>query len=125
MLETTGARKAAVDMLEKHYTSVLQMPEIHLQSVAATLQHEMQKHSNLLTHSQRRTVASFLQMPRDYSDATPTFKQSYAPQSGQVFGILQQMFEIFETRLAAAQKEEMAARGGDRRGPGAEGQKGG
>ena len=48
-------------------------------------------------------------MPGDYSNVTPTFKQSYAPQSGQVFGILQQMFEIFETNLAAAQKEEMAA----------------
>ena len=69
----------------------------------------MQRHSNLLTHSQRRTVASFVQMPGDYSDDTPTFKQSYAPQLGQVFGILQQMFEIFETNLAAAQKEEMAA----------------
>ena len=37
------------------------------------------------------------------------FKQSYAPQSGQIFGILKQMKETFETNLSASQKEEMAA----------------
>merc|ERR1711972_1116045 len=42
----------------------------------------------------------------DYFDASPTFKQSYAPQSGQIFGILRQMKETFESNLAAAQKEE-------------------
>merc|ERR1719156_483091 len=33
-------------------------------------------------------------------DAEPTFKQSYAPQSGEIFGILKQMKETFETNLA-------------------------
>ena len=32
----------------------------------------------------------FVQAPGDYFDADPTFKQSYAPQSGQIFGILKQ-----------------------------------
>merc|ERR1719401_1881483 len=81
-------------------------------SVATTLQHEMRKHSarlaGVLTHSERRTVASFLQAPGDYFDAAPTFKQSYAPQSGEIFGILKQMQETFEANLAASQKEEMA-----------------
>merc|ERR1711972_947127 len=44
----------------------------------------------------------------DYFDASPTFKQSYAPQSGQIFGILRQMKETFESNLSASQKEEMA-----------------
>merc|ERR1719181_986847 len=113
MLEAIGALKAAIEVLSKHHTSWLQMPQPHLVRVAATLQREMQKHASLLdgllTHSQRRLVLSFVQAPADYFDAAPTFKQSYAPQSGQIFGILQQMLETFETNLAAAQKEEQAA----------------
>merc|ERR1719401_2150539 len=81
-------------------------------SVATTLQHEMRKHSarlsGVLTHSERRTIASFVQSPEDYFDAEPTFKQSYAPQSGEIFGILKQMKETFETNLSSSQKEEMA-----------------
>merc|ERR1712100_280570 len=46
--------------------------------------------------------------PEDYFDAEPTFKQSYAPQSGEIFGILKQMKETFESNLSASQKEEMA-----------------
>jgi hypothetical protein len=47
-------------------------------------------------------------MSQDYFDAEPTFKQSYAPQSGEIFGILAQMKETFETNLASSQKEETA-----------------
>merc|ERR1719504_175055 len=72
----------------------------------------MQKHASLLTgvltHSERKTVAAFVQAPEAYFDAEPTFKQSYAPQSGEIFGILKQMKETFETNLSASQKEEMA-----------------
>jgi len=53
-------------------------------------------------------LSSFIQAPQDYFDAEPTFKQSYAPQSGAIFGILKQMKETFETNLASSQKEEMA-----------------
>merc|ERR1712203_131621 len=53
-------------------------------------------------------AASFIQAPQDYFDAKPTFKQSYAPQSGEIFGILKQMKETFESNLSASQKEEMA-----------------
>merc|ERR1712232_1502372 len=55
-----------------------------------------------------KAVAAFIQSPGDYFDAAPTFKQSYAPQSGEVFGILRQMKETFEANLAASQKEEAA-----------------
>merc|ERR1712086_625344 len=72
----------------------------------------MQKHSSLLngvlTHSERKAVAAFVQAPQDYFDAEPTFKQSYAPQSGEIFGILKQKKETFETNLSSSQKEEMA-----------------
>merc|ERR1719401_851869 len=79
-------------------------------SVATTLQHEMRKHSarlaGVLTHSERRAAMAFIQAPQDFFDAEPTFKQSYAPQSGEIFGILRQMKETFEANLANSQKEE-------------------
>jgi len=113
LLESISALKAAVVVLSKHHpNSLLQMPHSHLLGVAASLQHEMQKHSSMLngvlTHSQKRAVTAFVQAPQDYFDATPTFKQSYAPQSGEIFGILKQMKETFESNLAASQKEEAA-----------------
>merc|ERR1719229_971370 len=62
----------------------------------------------VLTHHERKAIAAFIQAPQDYFDAEPTFKQSYAPQSGEIFGILKQMKETFETNLSDSQKEEMA-----------------
>merc|ERR1719258_78048 len=73
----------------------------------------MQKHTDILQHiltpSDRKLVTAFIQAPEDYFDAEPTFKQSYAPQSGEIFGILNQMKETFETNLASSQKEEMSS----------------
>merc|ERR1719245_1721357 len=77
-----------------------------------TLQQQMQRHSSLLkgiiSPSQKRKIAAFIQSPEDYFDAKPTFKQSYAPQSGEIFGILKQMKATFEENLSQSQKEEMA-----------------
>merc|ERR1711948_32007 len=113
LLESISALKAAITVLSKHHGgALLQMPRSHMLGVATTLQHELQKHGNLLqgvlTHSERQVANSFIQSPEDYFDASPTFKQSYAPQSGEIFGILRQMKETFEANLSDAQKEEMA-----------------
>merc|ERR1719311_152100 len=107
LLQSIGALKSAIVVLSKHHAA----PEMLL-DVAAVIQHQFQKHASLLTgvltHSQKKAVASFIQSPEDYFDAEPTFKQSYAPQSGEIFGILKQMKETFESNLSASQKEEMA-----------------
>mmetsp|Transcript_78750 Transcript_78750/g.172676 ORF Transcript_78750/g.172676 Transcript_78750/m.172676 type:complete len:699 (-) Transcript_78750:122-2218(-) len=114
LLESISALKAAITMLSKHNggTGFLQIRNTRLMGVAATLQNEMTKHSSLLqgvlTHAERRTADSFIKAPADYFDAAPTFKQSYAPQSGEIFGILRQMLETFESNLSASQKEELA-----------------
>merc|ERR1719390_350870 len=75
-----------------------------------TMQHAMEQHASLLkgvlTRSEHRVATAFIQSPGDYVDAEPTFKQSYAPQSGEIFGILRQMKETFETNLSNSQKEE-------------------
>merc|ERR1719454_1107014 len=113
LLESISALKAAIVVLSKHHGgSLLQIPRSHMSGVAASLQHELEKHSALLdgvlSRSQRNVMSSFIQAPQDYFDAAPTFKQSYAPQSGEIFGILKQMKETFDTNLASSQKEEMA-----------------
>jgi len=65
-------------------------------------------------------LAAFIQSPENYFGENPTSKQSfvqlgqapsagsYAPASGQIFGILKQMKETFESDLADLQKEELA-----------------
>jgi len=110
MLGSISALKSAVTVLSKHHGgALLQSTQLQLQT---TLQHELSKHGALLkgvlTKSQRKFVTSFAQAPEDYFDAEPTFKQSYAPQSGEIFGILKQMKETFETNLAQSQKDELA-----------------
>merc|ERR1719247_3399251 len=110
-LEAISALKAAITVLSKH-NSFLQIPKSHLVGVAASVQNAMQKQASMLTgvltHKERKAIAAFVQSPEDYFDAEPTFKQSYAPQSGEIFGILKQMKETFETNLSSSQKEEMA-----------------
>merc|ERR1719503_449275 len=59
--------------------------------------------TGVLTHTEQKTVASFIQQT-----AEPSSDGSYAPASGQIFGILSQMKETFETNLAATQKDENA-----------------
>jgi len=113
MLEAISALKAAITVLSKHNgESLLQLSRSHLRGVAATVDFQLGKHASLLqgvlTPRERKVAASFAQSPEDYFDAAPTFKQSYAPQSGEIFGILRQMRETFESNLSASQKEEMA-----------------
>jgi len=110
-LEAISALKAAITVLSKHHGGAfLQGAHSSMASVAMTLQRQMQQHAPLLkgiiTPSQRKALAAFIQAPQDYFDAKPTFKQSYAPQSGEIFGILRQMLETFEANLAQSQKEE-------------------
>merc|ERR1719420_1099572 len=110
MLQSITALKSAITVLAKHHGgALLQSTQLQLQT---TLEHEMHKHAPLLqgvlTKSQRKLIASFVQAPEDYFDAEPTFKQSYAPASGEIFGILKQMKETFESNLSQSQKDELA-----------------
>jgi hypothetical protein len=110
MLQSIGALKSAVTVLGKH-SSFAQVPSEEMLNIAAMIQWQFHKHRDMLaemvTPAQHKAVAAFVQAPGDYFDAEPTFKQSYAPQSGQIFGILKQMKETFETNLSTSQKEEM------------------
>merc|ERR1719420_1043205 len=114
VLLSIQALKNAITVLSKHHpgASLVQLTMSQSQDVATMLAGVMQRNAamfdGVLTPSQKRIVNAFVQAPEDYFDAEPTFKQSYAPASGQIFGILKQMKETFETNLAGSQKEELA-----------------
>merc|ERR1719379_1945251 len=108
VLQSIGALKSAIIVLSKHH-SFLQVPEEALLNMAAIIKWQFHKHADMLkfvTPEQQDDITAFLQAPNDMSLA---YKESYAPQSGAIFGILKQMKESFETNLASSQKEEMQA----------------
>jgi len=113
LLQSIDALKNAIQVLSKHNSAAfLQLDGQNMQGVASTLQYQLARHQQILegvlTHTQKNAAAAFIQAPQDYFDAEPTFKQSYAPQSGEIFGILNQMKESFEENLAETQKDEAA-----------------
>merc|ERR1719504_177109 len=113
VLQSIGALKSAVTVLGKHHAELLQVPADQLIHIAVLIEGQFKKHKDMVekiaSPAQKKAVAAFVQSPSDYFDAEPTFKQSYAPQSGAIFGILKQMKETFESNLSSSQKEEMAS----------------
>merc|ERR1719194_234469 len=67
-------------------------------TMTTNLRQVLRKHSDMLNRRQRKVVAAFVQEGED---------TGYEPASGEIFGILKQMKESFETNLANSQKEEM------------------
>merc|ERR1719262_1849321 len=80
--------------------------------IASIFDHVFKKHADLLegviTPSQKKLATQFLQNPDDFLQTTG--KQGYAPQSGEIFGILNAMKESFEQNLADMQKDESDGR---------------
>merc|ERR1719324_923181 len=109
-ISTVGALKGAVIALSKHHeaaflqeaTTANQMQTMTLWS---TLKHHLSKTVSLLqgefTPHHIKKVFAFVQEAEEHG--------SFAPASGEIFGILKQMKESFETNLANSQKEEMQA----------------
>merc|ERR1719313_2484849 len=112
VLLSIQALKNAIIVLSKHHPGAALL-QSQTEEIANLLASVMQRNAvmldGVLTPTQKRIVNAFVQAPEDYFDAEPTFKQSYAPASGQIFGILKQMKETFESNLSTSQKEELAA----------------
>merc|ERR1719380_513035 len=108
------ALKNAIIVLSKHNpgAALSQVSTSQAENIAQLLATQMQKNmamfEGVFTPSQKRVISAFVQSPEDYFDAEPTFKQSYAPASGQILGILKQMKETFENNLSQSQKDELA-----------------
>merc|ERR1719160_2188578 len=110
LMDTIAALKKAIATLGKHHGALLQQSA---SSQLTLLQQVVRKHDNLvkhaLTHRQHRVLVSFLQRDADDAFLQQPPGESYAPQSGEILGILKQMLEEFEKDLATAQKDEIAA----------------
>jgi DNA repair exonuclease SbcCD ATPase subunit len=101
LLQSIDGLASAIKVLSKHNgASFLQ---VDIQGAVSSIQYQVAKNSKLLegvlTHSERKKIESFIQTAQ---------KDKYAPQSGEIFGILEQMKESFENNLAELQKEEAA-----------------
>jgi len=102
-IQAITALKNAIIVLSKNHEggALLELSTKQALDISTLLSHLMQTQAamldGVLTPSQRKTVATFVQSP------------SYAPASGQIFGILKQMKETFESNLSGSQKEELAS----------------
>lgn len=111
LMESIVALRAAIVVLEKHHKgSLAQMPHETMSTITAAMHKTMKKHkmllSEVLSPSDRDIVASLLQVS---GKRRRIRAPSYAAESGEIFGILEQMKETFETNLKAAQTEEEQA----------------
>jgi len=98
-LQTISSLKSAVIALSKHHEAAMLQTESSSSTMASltmktNLEQVLRKHSDMFTPRQRKAVTAFIQ-------------EGYEPASGEIFGILKQMKESFETNLANSQKEEM------------------
>merc|ERR1719443_469577 len=87
-------------------------------TMVSNLQHVLHKQgglvSQVLTRKQRKTVEAFVQSPDDFLDFGLNAQKSktallQAAPSAEIYGVLKQMKEGFETNLGQSQSEEMKA----------------
>jgi chromosome segregation ATPase len=109
LLLSTQSLGSAITVLSKKGAAFLQVDNANIQGVASTVEYQMQKHTALLqgvlTHKERKAVTAFAANPMETLVQTNN-KNKYAPQSGEIFGILGAMKESFEINLSELQKDE-------------------
>merc|ERR1719502_619272 len=97
MLQSISALKSAVITLSKHNSAMLQDSDDAYDEIVPLLHNELKKHNDLLrdviTPHQRKLLKSF-----DAKALIQDGSASSAP-SSEIFGILKQMKETFETNL--------------------------
>merc|ERR1719199_1161545 len=98
-MESLASCTAAVETLsgQNAFLQVSAREAVHKKLKAVVLKHE-----DVLAPSQRRMLLSFLEGPMG--------NKSYNSRSGDIFGVLRQMKETFETSLAAERGKEITAR---------------
>merc|ERR1719375_2980268 len=97
-MESLAACTAAIETLggANAFLQVSAREEVHKRLKAVVLKHE-----SVLAPSQRSKMLSFLEGPMG--------NKSYNSRSGDIFGILRQMKETFESSLAAERSEKKTA----------------
>jgi len=105
LLEAVDAAKNAIIVLSKHHPELVELKKVAHRLLDSHVSQVMlhsrvgQASVDYLGHflQNAETASSFLAIPG---------MKSYAPQSGQIFGILKQMKEDFEANLSEQQKAE-------------------
>jgi predicted nuclease with TOPRIM domain len=101
LTQSISALSAAVTVLSKHQSFLQTKGDNHISSVASALSRAfprfVQSHQSDVTPTQRATVEAFVQ--------APTFAK-YESQSGEIFGILEQMKDTFTNDLKEARAQE-------------------
>merc|ERR1719171_3386942 len=100
LMESLASCTAAIETLSGH-NAFLQVSEKQREAVHKQLKAVVLKHTDVLAPSQRKKLLSFLEGPMG--------NKSYNSRSGDIFGILEQMKETFETSLKAERSEEATA----------------
>jgi len=109
MLQSIQALKAAVTILSKHNKKPEETALLNITVMLKHLQHKYKSMSNKLSSKQKRVLSSFIQAPTDgFFGAKPTFKAAYGNQSGEIFGVLENMKDNFQANLSDSQKQELA-----------------
>jgi len=108
MIQAVRALDAAIVVLSKHHDGGAALLSSVMKEVGAVAQKHDAILQGVITPSQRRLLASFVQGEKQ-PEGPPTFKQAYQPQSGEIFGILRQMKDTFEGDLSQSQKDELDA----------------
>jgi len=105
-IQTVASLKSAIVALSKHHEAFLQESStanfMQQTAVFANLKRQLHKHQDFMKQTfsprQRKAMVSYL--------AERNSAENAAPASGEIFGMLKQMKESFETNLANSQKEE-------------------
>jgi len=109
LLSAIDATENAITMLSKHNAGLAQIKAV-AQSLQTARVTELMVHSKGLDAGKSAVLKDFI---TGTGQATGFMQipgmQSYAPQSGQIFGILKQMKEDFDVDLAAEQASEKKA----------------
>jgi len=99
-IQAITSLKSAITVLKKH-NSLSQESLVSIQHAMDKYRiHHRDSFMDLVTPSERRMLTGFLQQPT---------MQSYSNQSGEIFGVLEQMLENFQNNLSQSQKDEQAA----------------
>merc|ERR1719191_1255904 len=103
LLQSIGCMKNAIVALSKHNkgAALLQVTDSEAMELLPGVTQAARKHAELLseriTPHQQAVLKAFVQQEQS---------EGYAPQSGEIFGIMQAMKESFEINLAGSQKTE-------------------
>jgi len=100
MIQAIQTLKTAITVLQRHHPSLIQQSDLVM--LASKIHHTINEFPNefalSVSPSKRRILDEFLQAPG---------YQSYNARSGEIFGILKQMLENFETDLKTSQADEV------------------